>query len=260
MQCFLENKTLIEPCSESSSSESDYEPARPSSAKSSDTVSLSSSPKHDWKHRQTSKFVLSRTEIDESTDRSLSPESFGLQNKVTKKIKSRRDNLRSDNQSTASGISLSSSLSAKNRRPNEEESDEKDSLNCTPFAFVSNSSLPKEESQCNSSATDTNILLFDGLCNTASKHDGRLSTTDAESEASVILVKEELKEPRWSTTLSPDWTKSYLLVDNKKESDSKQKQDCETTEAKKSTDSIQVGFTLLLFISHCACFTVEGKL
>lgn len=240
MQFFLEKKTLIEACSETSSSESDFEPARPSSTKSSDTVSLSFSPKHDWKHRQTSKFVSSRTEFDESTDRSLSPESFSLQNKVIKKTKSRRDNLRSDNQSTASGVSLSSSLSAKHRRPNGEESDEKDSLNCAPFAFVSNSSLPKEESQCNSSATDANISLFDGLCNAVSKHDGRRSTTDAESESSVILVKEELKEPRWTTGLSSEWTKSYLLIDNKKESDSTQKQDCEIAEAKKCTDSIQV--------------------
>src|SRR6218665_621965 len=243
LQFFLENKTPIEPCSESSSSESDYEPARPSSAKSSDTVSLSSSPKRDWKHRKTSKFVSSRTEFDESTDRSLSPESFSLQNKATKATKSRQDNLQLDNQSAASEGSLSSSHSAKNRRPNKEESDEKDSLNSAPFAFISNSSLPREGSQCISPAAGANILLFDGSCNAVSRRDGCLSVTDGESESSVILVKEELKEPRWTTTPSSDWT--YRLVDKKKESDSTQKQDHKTSEAKKNADNIQVGLTLL---------------
>lgn len=245
LQLFIEKKTTIQSHLESSSSESEFEPLLPpSSAKSSDAASLSSLSKPERKrvkamHCQLPKFTGSRVEYVESSDRSLTPESPSSVIRSSGRAKVRTDFLRSDNHSTGSGVSYSSTFSKSCRRA--EDSDEKDSAGSAAFSCASGSALREEDekanilSSCVSAFEDVDIERSKPGQSSAST----AALTDAESESSVVLIKEELKEKDWVAGHAGSWSGRFP-VDDPKRPEKRRCSILNDPDFKKNLDNVQV--------------------
>lgn len=244
LQLFIEKKTMIQSHLESSSSESEFEPLQPSSTKSSDAASLSSSSRPERKrakakHCQLPRFTGSRVEYVESSDRSLSPESLSSVIRSSSRAKVRTDVMRSDNLSTGSGVSYSSTFSKSCRRA--EDSDEKDSAGSAAFSCVSGSALREEDEKAN--ILSSCVSVFEDVDVERSKP-GRSSAmtaalTDAESESSVVLIKEELKEKDWVAGHAGNWS-GHFPVDDLKRPEKRRCSNLTDSDFKKNLDNVQV--------------------